>query len=323
MVHSAISNPSSGLWRMTLTWTPISAQSGPQGFCAAAIDNRNLQSDPWCLTYLVDYTSPNIIRPTIVQGSASPIGTVFSNQSIFSIMATNPVGRPSRNGTNVCFNDAATNTSVVCYDAGYASNLLYNGYTITIITNVVWTYGHTYYVTMDSGFASGNVFCHAESAPITDTTFWTFNIWDPSVSSTTTTTTTPPTTHTVTTRTISFTTVNTLLTTTGIVITTTNMSGSTTTSATTTTSTTTSTSTATTVTTTQLVTDMMIITPQDFEAACTQPVAIVTTLISIAMVPVHIVGLFTLLTKVNKTFNPDFIRAQLRHDKRMWRAGRG
>ncbi|CAF4109237.1 unnamed protein product [Rotaria magnacalcarata] len=163
----------------------------------------------------------------------------------------------------------------------------------------------------------------AESAPITDTTYWTFNIWDPSVSSTTTTTTTPPTTHTVTTRTISFTTVNTLLTTTGIVITTTNMSGSTTTSATTTTSTTTSTSTATTVTTTQLVTDMMIITPQDFEAACTQPVAIVTTLISIAMVPVHIVGLFTLLTKVNKTFNPDFIRAQLRHDKRMWRAGRG
>ncbi len=74
-------------------------------------------------------------------------------------LGTNPVGRPSRNGTNICFNDAATNTSVVCYDAGYASNILYNGYTIIIITNVTWTYGHTYYVTMDSGFASGSVFC--------------------------------------------------------------------------------------------------------------------------------------------------------------------
>ncbi len=123
----------------------------------------------------------------------------------------------------MCFNDLATNASVVCYDAGYASNIIYNGYTIIIITNVTWTYGHTYYITIDSGFASGNVFCRkslyivfgneilnfyrnfcklkdAESAPITSQTYWQFNIWNPAVSSTTTTTTTPPTTHTVTTR---------------------------------------------------------------------------------------------------------------------------
>jgi hypothetical protein len=149
--------------------------------------------------------------------------------------ATNPVGRPSRNGTYVCFNDAATNTSVVCYDAGYASNILYSGYSITIITNVTWTYGHTYYITMDSGFASGDVFCRkffvlllenenfnffninlcnlkdAESTPIVSTTYWEFNIWNPGLSSTTTTTTTPPTTHTVTTRTVSLGTVNTLV----------------------------------------------------------------------------------------------------------------
>jgi hypothetical protein len=74
------------LWTMTLTWTPIATQSGPQGFCAGAIDNFNLQSDPWCITYLVDYTSPNLIQPILVQGSASPIGTVFANQSIFSIV---------------------------------------------------------------------------------------------------------------------------------------------------------------------------------------------------------------------------------------------
>lgn len=73
---------------MTLTWTPQESQSGPQGFCAGAIDNHNLQSDPWCITYLVDYTSPNLIRPILVQGSASPLGTVFSNQSLFSIMGT-------------------------------------------------------------------------------------------------------------------------------------------------------------------------------------------------------------------------------------------
>jgi len=40
----------------------------------------------------------------------------------------------------------------------------------------------------------------AESAPIDNPTFWQFDIWNPSLSSTTTTTTTPPTTGTVTTR---------------------------------------------------------------------------------------------------------------------------
>lgn len=75
-----------GIWTMTLTWTPTAIQYGPQGFCAGAIDNKNLQSDPWCITYLVGYTSPNLIAPTVVQGTASPIGTVFANHSIFSIM---------------------------------------------------------------------------------------------------------------------------------------------------------------------------------------------------------------------------------------------
>jgi hypothetical protein len=40
----------------------------------------------------------------------------------------------------------------------------------------------------------------AESTPITSSSFWVFDIWNPSLSSTTTITTTPPTTHTVTTK---------------------------------------------------------------------------------------------------------------------------
>ncbi|CAF1637226.1 unnamed protein product, partial [Adineta ricciae] len=221
MTHSGISHPSADTWVMTLTWTPDPVQAGPQSFCAAAVDNNNLQSDSWCITYLVNYDSPGIIRPEVVQGSASPVGTVFQNHSMFYIQAKGEVGRPTRNGTNVCFRNSATNISVVCYDAGYAPNVIYTGNTIIIITNVTWTPGQFYYVTMDSGFASGSVFCHAESAPVTNPTFWRYNIWDPAVSSTTTTTTTPFTTVTVTTRPTSTTSINTLLTTTGIVVTTT------------------------------------------------------------------------------------------------------
>ncbi len=70
---------------ITLSWVPTQAQAGPQGFCAAAVDSLNQQSDQWCITFVVGATSPNLITPLLVQGSASPLGTVFANQSLFSI----------------------------------------------------------------------------------------------------------------------------------------------------------------------------------------------------------------------------------------------
>lgn len=51
----------------------------------AAVDNTDVPSEQWCITFLIGYASPNLIAPILVQGSASPIGTVFANQSFFSI----------------------------------------------------------------------------------------------------------------------------------------------------------------------------------------------------------------------------------------------
>ncbi len=76
-----------GVYTINLLFTPTASQYGPQGFCAGAIDNTNVQSDPWCITFLVGFTAPNLQVPLLVQGSASPVGTVFSNQSIFSIQS--------------------------------------------------------------------------------------------------------------------------------------------------------------------------------------------------------------------------------------------
>jgi hypothetical protein len=76
-----------GIYMITLLFTPISKQYGPQGFCAAAVDDTNVQSDPWCITFLVGFTAPDLQTPLLVQGSASPVGTVFANQSIFSIQS--------------------------------------------------------------------------------------------------------------------------------------------------------------------------------------------------------------------------------------------
>ncbi|CAF1288487.1 unnamed protein product [Adineta steineri] len=317
MQHSAISNPSPGLWIMTLTWTPVSDQIGPQGFCAGAIDNSGLQSAPWCITYLVGYESPNLIHPTLVQGSASPIGTVFSNQSLFSIQATSAVGRPTRNGTNICFHLDTTNASVLCYDAGYSPNVIYTGYTIVIVTDITWTPGQSYYVTMDDGFASGSVFCHAESAAITDKTFWRFDIWNPAHSSTTTTTTTPPTTHTVTSLGTTTTSINTACTTSGIVVTTTN--ASTTTTTVTTTPPTTGGPTTAGPTTTGATTESTIpvFYPKDFENACQQPVAIMSFIMMIGFMPIHTLVMYAAFTKFSNMHKPSNIAAKTRHQQRM------
>ena len=84
---TTIINTSPGIYVINLLWTPITGQYGPQGFCAAAIDSTSVQSLPWCITFLVGFTAPNLQPPILVQGSASPVGTIFANHSIFSIQS--------------------------------------------------------------------------------------------------------------------------------------------------------------------------------------------------------------------------------------------
>ncbi|CAF0722780.1 unnamed protein product [Adineta steineri] len=145
MTHSSISNPSSDIWIMTVTWTP--SQSGSQGFCAGAIDISSLPSDPWCVTYLVGFTSPELI-----QSSASPVGIIFQNQTIFSIQTTSAVKRPSRIGTNIYFTDSTNNTVVQIYDCSSAPQVTFINSTIVISFPVApWVPGHSYFVTFDSG----------------------------------------------------------------------------------------------------------------------------------------------------------------------------
>ncbi|CAF2030316.1 unnamed protein product [Rotaria magnacalcarata] len=142
---SGCSTPPSiiSIYQIIASGIPTADEGGPQALCAGAIDHMT----------------------TYVQGTGSPIGTIFANQTTVYIEATNTVNHPSRNSTRVNFNDAATNTSVYTIDCGHDSNAIYS---------------------------------EPESSSTTDPTFWTFGIWDPGVSSTTAR---PPTTGTITSRT--------------------------------------------------------------------------------------------------------------------------
>ncbi|CAF2001417.1 unnamed protein product [Rotaria magnacalcarata] len=176
---SGCSTPPSiiSIYQIIASGIPTADEGGPQALCAGATDHMT----------------------TYVQGTGSPIGTIFANQTTVYIEATNTVNHPSRNSTRVNFNDAATNTSVYTIDCGHDSNAIYSGSTIVFyIPYPPWIVGHSYYVIFDSGVASGTDFCKPESSSTTDPTFWTFGIWDPGVSSTTAR---PPTTGTITSRT--------------------------------------------------------------------------------------------------------------------------
>lgn len=52
--------------------------------------------------------------------------------------------------------------------------------------------------------------------------------------------------------------------------------------------------------------------PAHFIKACEQPVAIGTTLSMAVMLPVNVIAMFTLFTKVEKMFNPDQLLAKQR-----------
>ncbi|CAF0882617.1 unnamed protein product [Adineta ricciae] len=322
MSKSSILNPSTNIYEIILSWIPISSQYGPQAVCFGTVDNNNLQSNQWCITFLVGFKSPQVIRPQLVQGSASPIGTVFQNQTTFSIQTSISVNRPTLNGTNIYFWDSTLGgTLVQQYDCGWAPEVTYTGFTIIIRFPVApWLPGHFYYVTMDSGVASGTEFCGPESAPITDPTFWVFNIWNPALSSTTTTTTTPFTTATVTTKPTSTTSINTLLTTTGIVITTTTPPTTTATTSTTAPPTTAA-PTTTGPTTTGVTTEstVAVLYPKDFELICLEPIAILNTALFTALMPIQGLVLYAAFTKLSNTFNPSKIKAQARHKQRMRR----
>ena len=88
------------IYVINLLWTPTLNQFGPQGFCAGAVDSTNVQSVPWCITFLVGFTAPNLQPPILVQGSASPIGTIFANHSIFSIQSNASFGQKQKRSTS-------------------------------------------------------------------------------------------------------------------------------------------------------------------------------------------------------------------------------
>ena len=57
---------------------------------------------------------------------------------------------------------------------------------------------------------------------------------------------------------------------------------------------------------------MSLLSDKDLEEQCRQPVAIANAVLMIALLPVHVLGMFAVFTKLEKMFNPTRIVANIR-----------
>ncbi len=68
-------------------------------------------------------------------------------------------------------------------------------------------------------------------------------------------------------------------------------------------------------------TEMDVISAKRFEEECKQPIAIATAVSMLVMVPVNILGMFALFTRLDNIFNPNRIAAKVRQRKFLNRIG--
>ena len=58
--------------------------------------------------------------------------------------------------------------------------------------------------------------------------------------------------------------------------------------------------------------NVKVMSPKDLEEACKQPIAVMTAVTMLTMVPINAMGMFVLFTKVNQMFNPNHVMANQR-----------
>ena len=68
---------------ITLNWVPTANQSGPQSFCAIAVDDTEIESESWCVTFVVGTLAPSLLSPNLNSNFGFPTGTVQANHSYF------------------------------------------------------------------------------------------------------------------------------------------------------------------------------------------------------------------------------------------------
>ncbi|CAF1507818.1 unnamed protein product, partial [Rotaria sp. Silwood1] len=187
-----------------VSYTGNANQVGQNLFCFAGVDSIGNQGDSNCLRFTVQLASDS--RNTLYVNNAThfPMGLVSKYQSNWTLLypTTTTFVRPSTDAY-IRFKITSTQQDFVTYNvAKQTTNVIYLSDRLIILSNVVFSPGQNYYISIDPGVFLPIATCLRDSMGITDKTFWPFNTASEPNTTVTTSTTSQSSTTTLVNRTV-------------------------------------------------------------------------------------------------------------------------
>ncbi|CAF3860887.1 unnamed protein product [Rotaria sp. Silwood2] len=160
-----------------VSYTGNANQVGQNLFCFAGVDSIGNQGDSTCLRFTVQLAAES--RNTLYVNNATrfPSGLVSKYQSNWTLLY--PTGttfvRPTTDAF-IRFKITSTQQDFVKYNVvKQTTNVNYLSDRLIILSNVVFSPGEYYYISIDPGVFLPIATCLRDSMGITDKTFWPFN----------------------------------------------------------------------------------------------------------------------------------------------------
>ena len=189
------------VYNRQVNYTANVDQVGQNLFCFAGVDSIGNQGDSTCLRFTVQIATESQNSLYMNDATRFPTGLVSKFQSIWTIIY--PTGitftRPNTKAV-IQFKIQSNEEAFLTYDVvTETTNVDYQNDRLVIRTNVEFTAGEKYFISLDPGVFIPISTCLRDSMGVTDPLFWTFEIAsEPNTTTITTLTTTSVTTKTTT-----------------------------------------------------------------------------------------------------------------------------
>jgi hypothetical protein len=159
------------------SFTSNAQQVGQNLFCFAAVDSIGNQGDSACLRFTVSSQTSSLQPLYIWNATRYPMGTVTKTTSIWTILTGSKTYIRPTTESYIRFKQVSDDVDYYVLNVVTATdNVLYYSDRIVINSVVVWTPGEYFYIYFDAGVLVEANTCSKDAMPISDPTFWPFNI---------------------------------------------------------------------------------------------------------------------------------------------------
>ena len=165
------------IYAFLANFTSNAQQIGQNLFCFSAVDSIGNQGDSACLRFTISSQTSSLQPLYIHNATRYPTGTVPKTTSEWTILTGSRVYiRPSTEAY-VRFRRASDNVDFHVINAVTAlDRVQYFIDRIVINSSAVWTPGESFYIYFDAGVLVEANTCSKEAMPISDPSFWPFDV---------------------------------------------------------------------------------------------------------------------------------------------------